>query len=57
MARVKPPINKERYISTILRELIPRLKFRSKRIAIAATVGIVRPILANADPSAKLRLL
>jgi hypothetical protein len=40
-----------------LRLLIPRLKGRSKKIAITATVGMVKPILANADPRAKFKLL
>lgn len=36
---------------------MPKLKGRPKKMAMAATVGIVSPILANADPNARLRLL
>ena len=57
IARVKAPIKNDKYINVILRLLIPRLRFRSKKIAIAATVGIVKPMLAKADPSAKFKLL
>jgi len=41
----------------ILRLLMPRLSGRLKIMAMIATVGMVSPILANADPSAKLKLL
>ena len=57
MARVKAPIKKDRYISVILRLLIPRLNGRLKKMANAATVGMVSPILANAEPSARFKLL
>lgn len=57
IARVNAPMKNERYIRVILRLLIPRLSGKLKEIAIVATVGMVSPILANADPSAKFRLL
>ena len=57
MASVSAPIKKVRYISVIFRLLIPRLSGKSNRIAIAATAGIVKPILASAEPSAKFKLL
>ena len=57
IARVNAPIKSDKYINVILSELIPRLSGRSKKMAIAATVGIDKPILASADPSAKFRLL
>ena len=57
MARVSAPIKKLRYIKVMFSELIPRLIGKSKKIANAATVGIVRPILANADPRARFKLL
>lgn len=53
MARVNAPIKNDRYIRIILRLLIPRLIGRLKKIAMAATVGMVSPMLAKADPSAK----
>ena len=57
MARVSAPIKKDRYIKVMFRLLIPRLRGRLKKIAMAATVGIVSPMLARAEPSAKFRLL
>ena len=57
MARVSAPIKKLRYMSVILRLLIPRLNGRLKKIAIAATVGMVKPILASAEPNARFKLL
>ena len=57
MANVNAPIKNDKYISVILRLLIPRLSGRLKKIAMAATVGIVSPMLARADPSAKFKLL
>ena len=57
MANVNAPINKDRYIRVILSKLIPKLSGRLKKIAIAATVGMVSPMLARADPSAKFKLL
>jgi len=57
IARVSAPIKNERYISVILRLLMPRLNGRLKTIAIIATAGMVSPILAKADPSAKFKLL
>lgn len=57
IASVKAPIKNDKYINVILRLLIPRLRCRSKKIAIAATVGMVKPMLAKAEPSAKFKLL
>ena len=57
MARVSAPIKKDRYIRVIFNELMPRLNGKLKKIANAATVGMVKPILANAEPSARFRLL
>lgn len=57
IARVSAPIKKLRYISTIFSSLIPKLSGRLKKIAMAATVGIVKPILANAEPNARFKLL
>ena len=57
MARVSAPIKKVRYISTTFRLLMPKLSGNSKKIAIAAIVGIDRPMLASADPIAKFKLL
>ncbi len=57
IARVSAPIKNDRYIKVIFRLLIPKLSGRLKKMAIAATVGIVSPILASADPSAKFKLL
>ena len=57
IAKVSAPIKKERYIKIILSELIPRLNGRSKIMEIAATAGMVNPMLARADPSAKFKLL
>ena len=57
IASVSAPMKKDRYIKTIFRSLMPKLKGRSKKMAIAATVGMVNPMLANADPNAKFRLL
>lgn len=57
MARVSAPIKNDRYIKVIFKLLMPRLNGRLKQIAIAATVGMVSPMLAKADPKAKLRLL
>ena len=57
MARVNVPIKRDKYISTTLSSLIPRLSGKLKKMAMAATVGIVRPILARADPRAKFKLL
>ena len=57
IARVSAPIKNDKYISVILRLLIPRLSGRLKKIAIAATVGMVSPMLARADPNAKFKLL
>ena len=57
IVRVSAPIKNDRNISVILRLLMPRLKGKLKKIAIVATVGMVNPILAKAEPSAKLRLL
>ena len=57
MASVSAPIKNDKYISVILRSLIPRLSGRLKKIAIAATVGMVNPILAKAEPRAKFKLL
>ena len=57
IARVSAPIKNERYIKVILRLLMPRLNGRLKNMAIAATVGIVSPILASADPNARFKLL
>lgn len=50
IAKVRAPIKKLRYIRVILRLLMPRLSGRLKKMAIAATVGMVRPILARAEP-------
>ena len=50
------PIKKERCIRVLVRLLIPRLNGKLKKIAIAATVGMVSPLLANADPRAKFKL-
>ena len=57
VAKVIAPIKKDKYIKTIFRELMPRLRCKLKKIAIAATVGMVSPILAKAEPSAKFKLL
>lgn len=57
IASVSAPIKNDKYISVILRLLIPRLNGKLKQIAIAATVGMVNPMLAKAEPRAKLRLL
>ncbi len=57
MANVRAPIKKDKYISVIFKSLIPRLRCRLKKIAIAATVGIVSPMLAKAEPKAKFKLL
>lgn len=57
IARVSAPIKNDKYISVMFRLLIPRLNGRLKKIAIAATVGMVNPMLAKAEPRAKLRLL
>ena len=57
MANVSAPIKKLKYISVIFRLLIPRLIGKSKKIANAATVGIVKPILASAEPKARFKLL
>jgi hypothetical protein len=57
IARVSAPIKSDRYIKVILRLLIPRLNGKLKIIAMAATVGIVSPILASADPNARFKLL
>ena len=57
MAKVRAPIKNDKYINTILRSLMPRLSGRLKNMAIAATVGMVRPILASAEPRAKFKLL
>ena len=54
IANVSAPIKKDKYIKVILRLLMPRLMGKLKKVAIAATAGIVRPILARAEPSAKL---
>ena len=43
---------KDRYISVISRLLMLGLKGGLKKIAVLATVGIVSPMLARADPSA-----
>ena len=51
MASVNAPIKKVRYISVILRLLIPRLSGKSNRMAIAATAEIVKPMLTSAEPS------
>ncbi len=57
IARVSAPIKKDRYIRVIFNELMPRLNGKLKKIANAATVGMVKPMLANAEPSARFRLL
>jgi hypothetical protein len=57
IASVNAPIKNDKYINVILRVLIPRLRFKSKKMAMAATVGMVKPILARADPRAKFKLL
>ena len=57
IASVSAPMKKDRYMSVILRLLIPRLKGKLKKMAMAATVGMVSPILASAEPSAKFKLL
>ena len=57
MASVNAPIKNDKYIKVILRSLIPKLRCKSKKMAIADTVGIVKPILAKADPKAKFKLL
>ena len=57
IASVSVPIKKLRYISVILSELIPKLSGKLKKMAIAATVGMVRPMLANAEPRARFKLL
>ena len=57
MARVSAPMKNDRYIRVIFRLLMPRLRGRLKTMAIVATVGIVSPMLANADPRAKFKLL
>ena len=36
---------------------MPNTKVKSVKIEITATVGMVKPMLANADPSAKFRLV
>ena len=57
MASVRAPIKKDRYIRVMFRVLMPRLNGRLKKIAMAATVGMVSPILARAEPSARFKLL
>ena len=57
IASVSAPIKNDKYISVMFRLLMPRLNGRLKKIAIAATVGMVNPMLAKAEPRAKLRLL
>ena len=57
IARVSAPMKNDRYMRVILRLLIPRLSGRLKIMAMVATVGMVSPILANADPSARFKLL
>ena len=52
IASVSAPIVKDRYISVISRLLMLGLKGGLKKIAVLATVGIVSPMLARADPSA-----
>ena len=56
MASVRAPINNDRYIRVIFRLLMPRLKGRLKKIAMATTVEMVSPILARAEPSAGFKL-
>ena len=56
MASVSAPIKKVRYMRVTLRLLMPRLSGKSKKMAIAAIVGIDKRILARAEPRAKLRL-
>ena len=41
IARVSPPIKKDKYISVIFKVLIPRLSGKSNIIAMAATVGMI----------------
>ena len=57
MARVRAPIKKDKYIRVIFNALMPRLNGKLKKIAMAATVGMVSPILASAEPNAKFKLL
>ena len=57
IANVSAPIKKLRYISVIFNGLMPRLMGKSKKMANAATVGMVKPILARAEPSARFKLL
>ena len=57
IASVKAPMKKDRYMSVIFRLLIPKLKGKFKKMAMAATVGMVSPILASAEPNAKFKLL
>ena len=57
MTRVRAPIKRDRYIRVMFRLLMPRLKGKLRKIAMAATVGMVSPILARAEPSARFKLL
>jgi len=55
MANVSAPIKKLSYISVIFRELIHRLIGKSKKMANAATVRMVKPMLASAKPTTTSR--
>jgi hypothetical protein len=46
-----------KYINVMFRSLIPKLSGKSKKIAIAAIVGMDKPILASAEPKARFKLL
>ena len=48
--------NKDKINNTVDFKSIPKVKSKSNKIQTAATAGIVKPILANADPKAKFKL-
>jgi hypothetical protein len=54
---VSPPTTAVRTSSEICNELSPRTREPSSQIEARATVGIVRPMLATADPYARLKLV
>ena len=57
MASVSAPIKKLKYIKVMFRLLMPKVMGISKKMAMAATAGMVKPILASAEPRAKFKLL
>ena len=57
IARVRTLTRKVRKRKMMPTELIPRLMGKLNQIEIMATAGMVRPILARAEPSDKFKLL